>query len=73
VPDDYGMSLVCLTNGSNLIAGFGRGLPRWKIYGSGNVPWEQRLESSSMYAAGRVIELGDGGFRVSGLEVIVGH
>jgi len=69
--DDYGMNLVRLTDSSYLIAGFGRGLPLWKIEGSGDVLWEQRLDDSSSFAAGAVIELSDGGFLVSGLEVIV--
>lgn len=69
--DDYGMNLLRLSDSEYLIAGFGRGLPLWKIDGSGEVLRERRLDDSSSYAAGALIELHDGGLLVSGLKVIV--
>jgi len=69
--DDYAQSLRRISDGTYLVGGLGRGMPLWKIDGSGTVLWEQRLDDSSVYAARTIIELPDGGFVVPGLKSIV--
>jgi hypothetical protein len=69
--DDYAQSLHRVSDGSYLIGGLGRGMPLWKVDGSGTVLWERRLSDSSVYAATQAIELPDAGFLVTGLMSIV--
>jgi len=69
--DDYAQSLRRVSDGTYIVGGLGRGMPLWKVDGSGTVLWEQRLDDSSVYAARTIIELPDGGFVVPGLKSIV--
>ena len=69
--DDYAQSLRRVSDGTYVVGGLGRGMPLWKVDGSGTVLWEQRLNDSSVYAARTIIELPDGGFVVPGLKSIV--
>ncbi len=69
--DDYAQSLRRVSDGTYVVGGLGRGMPLWKVDGSGTVLWEERLDDSSVYAARTIIELPDGGFVVPGLKSIV--
>jgi len=69
--DDYAQSLQRVSDGTYLVGGLGRGMPLWKVDGSGTVRWERRLSDPTVYAARDVIELPDGGFLVTGLKTIV--
>jgi hypothetical protein len=69
--DDYALDLRRLADGSYLLGGFGRGMPVWRVDGSGNLLGERRLEDTAMYGAFSIVQLDDGGLLVAGLEVIV--
>ena len=69
--DDYAQSLRRVADGSYLVGGLGRGMPLWKVDGSGTVLWERRLSDPTVYAARKSIELTDGGFLVAGLKTVV--
>lgn len=69
--DDYAMSLRRLADGTYLMTGLGRGLPRWKLDAAGNVMEEHRLTDSALYAAGRITVLRDGGVLIPGLRFSV--
>ncbi len=71
VEDDYAQSLRRVSDGTYVVGGLGRGMPLWKVDGSGTVLWEQRLDDSSVYAARTILELSGGGFVVPGLKSIV--
>jgi hypothetical protein len=71
--DDYAMSLRRLADGTYLIGGLGRGLPRWKLDASANLVWERRLADSTPYVAGRILVLRDGGFLIPGLRITVAN
>ena len=70
--DDYATSLLRLPGGEYLVAGMGRGLPRWKVDGSGNVRWEQRIDDPAAYAAFGATALAGEGFLLWGVKVVVG-
>jgi hypothetical protein len=69
--DDYAQTLERQPDGTYLIGGLGRGMPLWKIDGTGQVLWERRLEDPSVFAAQAVLLLPDGGFLIPGLKSIV--
>jgi hypothetical protein len=69
--DDYAQSLERQPDGTFVIGGIGRGMPLWKVDGTGRLLWERRLDDSTVFAAETIVKLPDGGFLIPGLKSVV--
>lgn len=69
--DDYGTTLLRLSDGSYVIGGMGPGLPLWTVDASGRILGTRRVAGEGVYAAFGLVELPDHGLLVSGVEAVV--
>lgn len=69
--DDYGTTLLRLSDGSYVIGGMGSGMPAWRLDASGRVVRHWLLGGEGVYSTFGLTELPEHGLLVSGVKAIV--